>query len=269
MKKFLFAIVAFNLVACASYFKKKECESVNWFEHGKSVALRGEWLNSDKLVGECRKVEADIQESQLDLGFKNGMQRYCTADNSYQTGKKGDVFSRDLCEGPEINSLLNNYRKGITDYCAKTNGQNAGASGKKYQNVCPKELEPAFLVEYRKGRKKYVLTMIETRQTDVREMETKLYSKRTELSISQSRLSSLQSQMSSLETQKNFTPQTNTAAQGYLDGRISALSSDLSTARHQVSNAESDIASIERERQTKVDEIANYKAELPSLDQQQ
>lgn len=268
MKKFLFAIVALNLAACASYLKRKECESVNWFEHGKSVALRGEWLNSDKLVGECRKVEAEIQESQLDLGFKNGMQRYCTADNSYQTGKKGDLFSRDLCEGPEINMLLGQYKKGINDYCAKANGQTAGASGKKYQNVCPKELEPAFLVEYRKGRKKYVQAMIETRQGDIRDVDSKLMTKRNELVMNQSRLNSLESQMSSLEAQKNFTPASNVAARGYIDGRISALSSDLSSARHQVSTSQGDIATLERERQTKADEVAGFKAELPSLDEQ-
>jgi len=268
MKQILMVVVALNLVACASYFKRKECESTNWFEHGKSVALRGEWLNSDKLVGECRKVEAEIQESQLDKGFKNGMQRYCTADNSYQTGKKGELFSRDLCEGPEINMLLGQYKKGISDYCAKANGQTAGASGKKYQNVCPKELESAFLVEYRKGRKRYVQSMIDTRQEDVRNLETKIYMKRSDLSASKSRLSSLESQVSSLQAQKNFTPADNFGQQGYLDGRISSLNSEVSNARHQVSNAESELGALERERGTKSEEIANFKAELPSLDAQ-
>jgi hypothetical protein len=268
MKYILMAVVALNLVACASYFKRKECESTNWFEHGKGVALRGEWLNSDKLVGECRKVEAEMSESQLDLGFKNGMQKYCTADNSYKTGKNGDAFSRDLCEGPEINMLIGQYRKGINDYCAKTNGQTAGASGKKYQNVCPKELEPAFLVEYRKGRKRYVQSMIDTRQEDVRNLESKIYAKRGDLNVNKSRLSSLESQMSSMQAQKSFTPADNFGQHGYLDGRISALSSEVSTAKHQVTNVESELSALERERSTKVDEISSFKAELPSLEAQ-
>ncbi|MBS1971666.1 MAG: DUF2799 domain-containing protein [Bdellovibrionales bacterium] len=266
MKRVLMAMVALNLVACASYFKRKECESTNWFEHGKSVALRGEWLNSDQLVNECRKVDADIQESQLDQGFKNGMQRYCTPDNSYKTGKDGDLFSRDLCEGPEISVLLQSYRRGVTDYCAKTNGQNAGASGKKYQNICPKELEPGFLVEYRKGRKKYVQAMISNREDDIRDIDGKLSNKRNQLNFTQMRLNNLESQKSSLQAQKNFTPASNTSQIGYLDGRITALDHDLTAARNEVYSQQGEISTLEKTRSTKMEEIANFKAEIPGLD---
>ncbi len=96
MKRVLLFLLMLSLTSCASYFKRKECESINWFEHGKKVAMRGEWLNSDKTVSECRKVEAHIQESQLDQGFKNGMERYCSPTAAYMTGKGGDLFSRDL-----------------------------------------------------------------------------------------------------------------------------------------------------------------------------
>jgi hypothetical protein len=194
------------------------------------------------------------------------MQRYCTAENSYKTGKEGDLFSRDLCDGPELSMLLQNYRKGVTDYCAKTNGQNAGASGKKYQNICPKELEPAFLVEYRKGRKKYVQAMISSREDDVRDIDGKISNKRSQLSYAQVRLNGLESQKSSLEAQKNFTPAGNTGAIGYLDGRISSLSNDISTARNEVYSQQNEISTLERTRATKVDEIANFKAEMPGLD---
>lgn len=266
MKRILMAVAALNLVACASYFKRKECESTNWFEHGKTVALRGEWLASDKLVSECRKVEADIQESQLDQGFKNGMQRYCTPENSYKTGKAGDSFSRDLCDGPEINGLLQNYRRGITDYCAKTNGMAAGASGKKYQNVCPKELEPAFMVEYRKGRKKYVTTMISNREDDIRNLDNQLYSKRSQLNMVQARLNGLESQKNSFVAQKNFAAG-NPNQVGYLDGQIASIDNNIMTVRNEVSSQQSEISSLENQRYTKSEEIKNFKAEIPGLEE--
>lgn len=267
MKRILMAVVALNLVACASYFKRKECESTNWFDHGKSVALRGEWLASDKLVSECRKVEAEIQESQLDQGFKNGMQRYCTPDNSYKTGKEGSMFSRDLCDGPEINVLLQNYRRGVTDYCAKTNGQNAGASGKKYQNICPKELEPAFLVEYRKGRKKYVQAMITSREDEVRDIDSKLTSKRHQMGYTQVRLNGLESQKNSLEAQKGFATSSNNIGQlNYVNGALSTLNNDISMVRNEVSSQQSEIGGLERTRASKMEEIATFKSEIPGLD---
>ncbi|MEK2646993.1 DUF2799 domain-containing protein [Bdellovibrio sp. BCCA] len=266
MTRILLIALALNLTACASYFKKKECESVNWFEHGKKVALRGEWLNSDKLVNECRKVEAEIQESQLDQGFKSGMQKYCSPSYAYQVGKSGDFYSREVCEGPQINVLLAEHKKGVKDYCAKSNGQNAGASGKKYQNICPKDLEPAFLAEYRKGRKRYVQAMISSRESDIHEIETKIASRRADLSYNQGRLGSLEGEVSALEAQRNFTPIANSSQRSYLDGRISSLSTDVSSLRSTVSGIQIDINNLDRERKTKMDEIKEFKAELPSLD---
>lgn len=266
MKRVLMVLAALSLAACASYFKRKECESTNWFEHGKEVAMRGEWLNSDKLVNECRKVEAEISESQLDQGFKAGAQTYCTPENTYKIGKGGDLFQKEFCDGPQNTPLMNAYKKGINDYCAKVNGQAAGASGKKYQNVCPKDLEPAFLVEYRKGRKKYVQAMIDDRQNEVRDIETQLSSKRSQLGYSQSRLSGLEGEAHALEGQKAFIPAEQSQQRAYIDGRLSALNNDIMNLRNEVSSQESAINTLERNRTAKSTEISNFKAELPSLD---
>jgi len=266
MRIVLLGLLLLNLTACASYLKRKSCESINWFEHGKQVALRGEWLNSDKTLNECRKVDADIQESQLDLGFKNGMQKYCTGPNAYWTGKNGDFFSRDLCEGPQIQTLLQEHKKGVRDYCDKTNGQTAGSSGKKYQNICPKELEVAFLPEYRKGRKKYVQAMITNRESDLRDLDIRLQTKRMQLSFDRGRLDSLQSEFSSLETQRNLTPLENSSERGYYESRMSSLSSDISSLRSRVYSQESEVNSLEEDRRKKLQEMSDFKSELPGLD---
>lgn len=266
MLRIVFLIAVLSLTGCASYFKKKDCEAINWFEHGKKVALRGEWLNSDKTVMECRQVEANIQESQLDQGFKNGMERYCSPTVAYQTGKSGDFFSRDLCEGPQINVLINEHKKGVKDYCAKSNGYTAGSSGKKYQNICPKDLEPTFLVEYRKGRKKYVQAMVENRQDDVRNLESKISQKQSSLNFTRGRLMSMESEKNSLETQKNYTPLQNTSQMSYLESRISTLNNDIMNLRSTVYSSESEVKELEKQRNGKLTEISEFKAELPSLD---
>jgi uncharacterized protein DUF2799 len=266
MKRILMALVALSLAACASYFKRKECESTNWFEHGKEVAMRGKWLNSDNLVHECRKVEAEISESQLDQGFKAGAQTYCTPENTYKIGKTGDLYQKEFCDGPQNTPLMSAYKKGINDYCAKSNGQNAGASGKKYQNVCPKDLEPAFLVEYRKGRKKYVQAMIDNRQNEVREIDNQLGAERNQLGYNQFRLVGLEGEVHSLETQKSLALPDQSQQQTYIDGRLSALNNDIMILRNEVRREQDAITSLERDRTIKTTEINNFKAELPSLD---
>lgn len=266
MKKVILFCALLSLTGCASYFKRKSCEQINWFEHGKKVAMRGEWLNSDATVQECRKVEADIQESQLDQGFKSGMGKYCSNDQAYQTGKGGDFFSRDLCEGPQINVLLNQHKKGVKDYCAKSNGQQAGASGKKYQNICPKELEASFLVEYRKGRKRYVQTMIESRQGEIRDNDSKISSLRGPLMYKQGRLSAMQNEKTNLEAQKNFTPVENFNLRNSFDERIRNVESGISSLRSDISGDESQIRSLEQSTDKKNAEITEFRSELPSLE---
>lgn len=266
MKKVILFCAALALTGCASYFKRKSCEQINWFEHGKKVALSGQWLNSDTTVSECRKVEAEISESQLDQGFKAGMSKYCSREQAYQIGKLGDFFSRDLCEGPQINVLLNEHKKGVKDYCAKSNGQQAGASGKKYQNICPKELEPAFLVEYRKGRKRYVQTMIENRQGEIRENENKINTLRGPLLYKQGRLSAMRSQKANLEAQKNSIPLENHHLRSSFDGQIDSVGSEINNLQSQVSSEEGQIRSLENSNSTKNAEITEFRSELPSLE---
>ena len=266
MKKVILFCAVLSLTGCASYFKRKSCEQINWFEHGKKVAMSGQWLNSDTTVSECRKVEAEISESQLDQGFKAGMGKYCSNDQAYQTGKMGDFFSRDLCEGPQINVLLNAHKKGVKDYCAKSNGQQAGASGKKYQNICPKDLEAGFLVEYRKGRKRYVQTMIETRQGEIRDNEAKINSLRGPLLYKQGRLSAIRNQKSNLEAQRNMIPIENINLRSTYDGQINSVTSEMHSLQGDVSSDEGQIRSLESANSAKNNEITEFRSELPSLE---
>lgn len=267
MIRLLTLLIALQLTGCASYFKKQSCEAINWFEHGQSVALRGQWLNADATVNECRKVEADIRESDLDRGFKSGVAKYCSNSNVYIIGKNGDFFSRDLCEGPQIQVLLNEHQNGVRDYCAKSNGITAGASGKKYQNICPKDLETDFLKEYRKGRKKYVQTLIDSKSQEIRELDSEIVQKRNELSYARGSLSSLENQKSLLELQKSTAMNSNQVQLvTYFDAQLSSLTSDLNIKRSSVSNLQRDLDTLEAQKAARQKEISEFKAELPGLD---
>ncbi|UXR64121.1 DUF2799 domain-containing protein [Bdellovibrio bacteriovorus] len=267
VSKIIFVVLMLQLAGCASYFKKKSCEEINWFEHGQKVAMRGQWLNADTTLNECRKVEADIQESQLDRGFKSGVEKYCVGTNTYILGKGGDLFSRDLCEGPQINVLISEHQKGIRDYCAKSNGFTAGTSGKRYQNVCPKDLESGFLPEYRKGRRKYVQSLIDSKDKQVRSIDMDIAAKRNSLSFAKGSLHMLESQKNNLESQKNAAV---SAKQPYLvthfSAQIQSVDTDLSMKRSEVSNLEGDLRNLESSRDKLNQEINSYREELPSLE---
>lgn len=265
MKRVLLLTVCFGMLGCASYLKRKQCEGINWFEHGKAIAMQGKYLNADSMVNECRKVEAEMQETQLDLGFKSGRQTYCSPNHAYSVGKDGDLYPRELCEGPQVNILAAEHKKGINDYCKKTNGYKAGASGKKYGNVCPQEMENAFLGEYRKGRIKYVETMIENNNQDIRNIENNIHSARSELYVSQREVSTLESQKSFLEMQKIHAGTSNPQLSLQYDNQINSLDSNIRSAKYKVSGKENDIRSLETKRNNLLKEISDYRSEIPSL----
>lgn len=142
--------------ACSSWMTRQDCKQVDWYNYGHSVAMQGRRLSGDTQVKRCQDAEFEVPYSQLDAGFKEGMNKYCLPKVVYATGKAGDFFNPELCDPGQVRILQEQHQKGLEAYCAVDNGYTAGASGKKYQDVCPQKFEAAFLKEYRRGRKAYL-----------------------------------------------------------------------------------------------------------------
>lgn len=161
----------FALSSCASYWTRKDCEKTNWFDYGQSVAMQGRRLTGDTKIVACNKAEAEIDEVALDRGFKVGMSNYCKPDTVFQTGKKGEFFNVDMCDGEQPRLLQKKHAEGVQAYCAKANGYPAGSKGTKYNGICPKNLEDAFLVEFNRGRKSFLNTSIVNNENRIDEIE--------------------------------------------------------------------------------------------------
>lgn len=167
--RYLFILVPL-VSSCASELKKK-CESTNWFEHGKSIALAGKRLNSDNFVNNCLGEKVEVDEAQVDLGFKSGMGEYCSTSGATATGRKGDPFNAELCSPNLVNDLLMHHQKGVILYCNPTNAYQQGALGAQYKNVCPDNLEDAFLVQFKKGKRSYLTLEIEDKTQKLNRLE--------------------------------------------------------------------------------------------------
>jgi len=189
LKKILVLSSLLSMTSCASYFLKKQCEEINWYQHGQDIAMRGERVSNDDMVMQCRKVEAEMSESKLDQGFKAGMSRYCQPDTAFQTGKSGETLNLDLCDPGQLGTLKKRHAEGIYAYCK--DGLGAGLSGKKYKNVCSADLEKTFMPPYRQGRKKYLSALVQNNETKLRELNVELDRLTYEKRISDGRLSVL------------------------------------------------------------------------------
>ena len=157
--------------SCSSWMIRKSCEDINWFDYGQSVAMQGRRLTGDPQVKRCKDAEFEIPYSQLDAGFKTGMDKYCQPKQVYAIGKDGELFNPELCDPGKAKLLQEQHQKGLDAYCSVSNGYMAGASGKKYQNVCSQATEAGCLKEYRRGRKRFLMGKISEAETNMLGLE--------------------------------------------------------------------------------------------------
>lgn len=173
-------LISMSLTSCASYFLKKKCEATNWFEYGENIAMKGQRVDQDQFVDQCRKAEADLDESKLDKGFKKGMNKYCLPEQVYIIGKSGEFFNERMCDGSPIQVLKQKHTEGVREYCQPANGVSAGAAGKKYNKICPAQLEKAFLPEFNKGRKQYLMAQIQNKKDEIAALDNEVNSLNTQ-----------------------------------------------------------------------------------------
>lgn len=167
----IFALLVLT-TGCTNFMIRQQCDKLNWYQLGFDAALRGERISNDPQVSQCRKAEAEISESQLDVGFKAGMARYCQPETAFQTGKQGDTLNSDFCEGNVLGVLKRKFVEGNLAYCS--DGQTAGQSGKKYKNVCSAELEKKFMPDYKIGRRKYLSNLLVLAESKKREASAEI-----------------------------------------------------------------------------------------------
>jgi hypothetical protein len=261
----IFVLVGASLLSgCSSYFKRKECEATNWFQYGESLAMQGRRTTGDQFIFDCKRAEANISEADLDRGFKKGMSTYCTPQQAFRVGKEGDLFSQELCDGPGIREMMANHSKGLQEYCAPTNGQRAGASGKKYQGVCPKDLEVDFLKEYSKGRRTFLTGLVQRHSNQLRELETEASSAEREKRQAELALSFLP-EYKRRERVVTYDSVTRTNREEYREIEDETLKRRHETLRSSIRGAESrmdDARNKRRELQATIDSLLS---EIQSL----
>jgi hypothetical protein len=243
--KILFVASVVLLSSCASELKRR-CKATNWFEYGESVALSGKRLSADNFAAQCKKEDVDVDESQLDVGFKAGMGRYCTADGATETGRKGDVFNDDLCDPASASSLRKDYQKGVTAYCRPDNGYEQGALGKTYKNVCPEKLEAPFLKQFKRGKRVYLAGIIAAKETEIQDAQNEA----NDASRSESRM---RGQLTALIAAQSITMARNPSPEV-----VNSLNSERSSLESRIYSE----SSRKREKESAIQRLRNEISEL-------
>lgn len=108
MKYFLYLYFIF-LVSCST-FSKEECETMNWEKEGYKAALNGQSAGQQARYFQkvCNsKYQVPINGDNFAKGYEQGLKKYCSTSNLYQSGLRGDDY-KGICKDPEVGVSYSN-----------------------------------------------------------------------------------------------------------------------------------------------------------------
>ncbi len=135
--RFVFGALTMLVVGsgCAT-LSKSDCMSGDWARIGRQDGTEGHTRSRfAKHVEACEKHGVSPNRLKYDAGYKEGLVAYCTAENGFEVGRRGD----------------------------------------RYENICPASREGAFMAQYRVGREMYdVEARMKSVESDINSIEHKL-----------------------------------------------------------------------------------------------
>lgn len=209
--------------------------------------MSGKRLDEDSFIQECRKVEAPMNETLLDRGFKKGQETYCKAETAFQTGKAGQFFVDSMCQGLNLTDIKKQHKAGVLQFCQPENAERFGQSGAKYNNICPAEAEKEFLTSYHHGRKFYLQGEISKLKSEINSKETAIKNLQIEKNRKEGELRGL---TFAVAATNQVTPEAKSKRE--------SLESEISSLNYRERDLQKDIGSLEGQ-------IGKIEAELRSL----
>lgn len=247
-------------LSCTNWLVRQECKEINWYQHGFDVAMEGRRLSGDDRAEKCRRADYDVPEQQIDLGFKAGMSNYCKPEIVYATGKKGEYFNTELCDPGQATTLALRHKEGVYQYCAVDNGYAAGASGRKYQNICPGGMERPFLKEYHRGRKKYLAAVIADSKMQIAHMDRQI------LDVEHQR-ANLSFQYGMLPGPRDITERTYTSAGTTEQTRTEdPAAMERQRIRNDINSANAQIQNLKNQQEALRKKISEFQIELETIE---
>lgn len=202
-------ISIFATTGCTSYFKRKTCEKVNWYDHGYKVAMSGKRLTGDAEYNACVKVDAEISHSDVDVGWKAGHKIYCSADGAYKKGQDGQLYNFQYCDAGKSAKTRGSYKKGIREFCQVKKAYSFGANGGVYLKVCPSDLADSWVPEYQRGRIIFLKGEILNKKQNISQIDSEISDLESQRSTLVRKINRLpRNQVAT--TKRTFDPATNT-----------------------------------------------------------
>jgi hypothetical protein len=171
------------------------------------------------------------------IGFEDGSMGY-TAD---RVGSHRKACAKHGV-APDFDAYQAGWHEGVRQFCQPSRGFNVGASGARYNGVCPSDMEPEFVDAYNAGHKLYNL------RANVISANNQINARKAALERKENRTREVQAALISAET----TPEDRvmllvelkdlSEEKGQIEAEIVGLTEDRAVYEQQLADYESIIA---------------------------
>jgi hypothetical protein len=263
-KKLVITFACLFTISCSSYFTRKGCEKVNWFQHAYDVAMNGKRLGEDGRIRECEKAETEINSAELDKGFKSGMQTYCKPETALAKGANGDSFNFDFCDSYLTPKLKAQHAEGIKKFCSPEMAYSFASSGGIYKNQCPDYMEKQYQVRYRAGRKVYLKSEINKAESEILSLDLEVRDNQAQRNQLNTRLALLPRRTVKTKT-STYNPETKTYVESEQNVEDPNIKAERENIQSELSRQNDEIRTkTERQHQLRAN-VLNFKSELDIL----
>ena len=206
MKKLIRAIPAAAIIllltGCATV-SKEDCLVTDWFEVGRMDGMQGTPRTAfQNRAKPCLEYGINADRQAYYQGHDQGLEYYCTEQNGFELGRKGQRYN-PVCPLQLEKNFRTGYQNGMQFYCSEENGFELGRRGRGYPNICPPELEPGFRTGYLKGKELYKYeSKIASLHRRLEKLDRKISEKETELysdNLSDEQRAKIRSELKSLD----------------------------------------------------------------------
>ena len=123
------------------------------------------------------------------IGFEDGSMGY-TAD---RVGSHRKACAKHGV-APDFDAYQSGWREGVRQFCQPSRGFNVGASGARYNGICPSDMEPEFVDAYNSGHRLYNL------RASVNQATNQINARKASLERKEDRIRAVEAELIARET---------------------------------------------------------------------
>ena len=168
------------------------------------------------------------------IGFEDGSMGY-TAD---RVGSHRKACAKHGV-APDFDAYQSGWREGVRQFCQPSRGFNVGASGARYNGICPSDMEPEFVDAYNAGHRLYNL------RASVNQATNQINARKASLERKEDRIRAVEAELIARET---------TA-----ENRVLLLV-ELKELSEETGQIEAEIVSLVEERAVAEQQLSEYEA---------